>query len=495
MRRQLRRKLFGVGLAALVGGTATGQFASDRLPAAPLGGPKAAPALPGGLTPVAPTAPTGPVVGGYQPRPVSPAAPGSLYGSPTYSAPPTGGYVPPSDAPRAPTYGAPTYGTPAPAPVRPAPAMPVNIQMPTALAPDHPWVLKPEHGPYFIIVKSYVRPSVGSKAYSDAKERGEKGLTARELAEGLASEIRDTYRVQAFLFEYISEERKAEFRAYHAARQKAEIEYSSQVEALRQKARLQGLDFVAPDNKFRAMKHDTRDQIGVLVGGFQSEKDALTALNKLKTWPTPKNEVLLDKGLILTTKDGRNSSDSAYINPYAGAFVVPNPSVVKSGQPGGPRTGMDPFIVRLNEDNPYSLFKATKGWTLAVKAFTAPVEIGNKDSNTSLMRKFGVGSKGADVLNAGAEQAEVMAKALRSMKGPNGEALNLEAFVLHTRNSSVVTVGQYDGPDDPALVATKRMLSKMTGRVTEDSGGLRPVMNAPTLFDNVVPIPVPTKQQ
>lgn len=498
---RLRRKLLGVGLAALVGGTATGQFASDRLPAAPGGAPKAAPALPGGLTPVAPA---GPVVGGYQPRPVAPAspsAPGSLYGSPTYSAPPTGGYVPPVDAPRtptygsAPTYGSPTYGTPAPAPVRPAPSLPVNVQIPTALAADHPWVLKPEHGPYFIMVKSYVRPSVGSKAHSDAKERGEKGLTARELAEGLASEIRDTYRVQAFLFEYISEERKAEFRAYVAARQKAETEYWGQVEALRQKAKLQGLDFVAPDNKFRTMKHDTRDQIGVLVGGFQSEKDALTALNKLKTWPTPKNEVLLDKGLILTTKDGRNSSDTAYINPYASAFVVPNPSIARTGQPGGPRTGMDPFIVRLNEDNPYSLFKATKGWTLAVKAFTAPVEIGNKNSDTSLMRKFGVGSKGADVLNAGAEQAEVMAKAIRSMKGPNGESLNLEAFVLHTRNSSVVTVGQFDGPDDPALVATKRMLSKMTGRVTEDSGGLRPVMNAPTLFDNVVPIPVPTKQQ
>ncbi|MBM3978836.1 MAG: hypothetical protein FJ304_00860 [Planctomycetes bacterium] len=490
---RLRRKLLGVGLAALVGGTATGQFASDRLPAAPVGAPKGAPSLPGGLTPVGPVAPA---VGGYQPRPVSPTpptSPGSLYGSP----PAGGAYVPPSDAPRG-TYGTPsygsTYGSPAPAPVRPAPTVPVNIEIPTALPKEHPWLLKPEHGPYFIMVKSYVRPAADSKAARDARERGEKGLTARELAEALASEIRDTYRVQAFLFEYISEERKAEMRAYIAARQKAETEYVAQIEALRQKAKLQGLDFVAPDNKFRVMKHDGRDQIGVLVGGFQSEADALKALTKLKTWPTPKNEVLADKGLILTTKDGRNSTESAVINPYASAFVVPNPSVVKAAQPGGPRTAPDPFIVRLNADNPYSLFKATKGWTLAVKAFTSPVEIGNKDSDTSLMRKFGLGSKGADVLAAGAEQAETMAKALRAMRGPNGEALNLESFVLHTRNSSVVTVGQFDGPDDPSLQAMKRMLSKMSGRVTEDQSGLRPVMNAPTLFDNVVPIPVPTKQ-
>lgn len=478
---RLRRKLLGVGLAALVGGPAAGQFASDRLPAGPVGAPKGAPSLPGGLTPVGPVAPA---VGGYQPRPVSPAppaSPGSLYGSP----PAGGAYVPPSDAPRG------TYGSPAPAPVRTAPTVPVNIEIPTALPKDHPWLLKPEHGSYFIMVKSYVRPTADSKAARDARERGEKGLTARELAEALASEIRDTYRVQAFLFEYISEERKAEMRAYLAARQKAETEYVAQIEALRQKAKLQGLDFVAPDNKFRVMKHDGRDQIGVLVGGFQSEADALKALNKLKTWPAPKNEVLVDKGLILTTKDGRNSSESAVINPYASAFVVPNPSVVKSGLPGGPRAAPDPFVVRLNDDNPYSLFKATKGWTLAVKAFTSPVEISNRDSDTSLMRKFGSGSK---VLIAGAEQAETMAKALRAMRGPNGEALNLEAFVLHTRNSSVVTVGQFDGPDDPALQAMKRMLSKMSGRVTEDQGGLRPVMNAPTLFDNVVPIPVPTKQ-
>lgn len=484
----MRRKLvLGVGLAALVGGSAAGQFAADRVP--PAAAPKAAP-LPGGLQPVTPPAP---VLGGFQPLtpPAAPASPapaaGSLY-TPTYATPPvTSGYVPPVDGLRpASTYGSPasTYGSPA-APVPSFSALPVNVEIPTALGKDHPWLLKPEHGPYFILVKSYVRPAAGSKAALE-----DKGLSARELAEGLATEIRDTYRVQAFLYEYISEERKAEMRAYVAAQQKARTEYVAQIDALRQKAQLQGVPFDLPDNILRVRRHDQRDQIGVLVGGFQTEADALKALAQLKKWPTPKNEVLLDKGLILTTANGTQASETAYINPYAGAFVVANPAVAKAAQPNAGKSAIDPFVVKLNDGHPYSLLKATKGWTLAVKSFTAPAEIVNKDSDTSLMRKFGM-SKGGDALAAGGEHAEAMAKALRAMKGPHGEALNLEAFVLHTRNASIVTVGQFDGPDDPALLAAKRLLGGITAKVSKDQAGLQKVTNAPSLFDTLTPIPVP----
>ena len=181
------------------------------------------------------------------------------------------------------------------------------------------------------------------------------------------------------------------------------------MDALRRKSELQGYDFLPPDNTIHVMTHHHRDQIGVLVGGFQSEDDAKKALVKLKTWPTPKNEVLVDKGAMVL--NGKTESVKTTINPYASAFVVPNPSIVRTGQTGTTR-GVDPFIVRLNEGQPYSLLNATKGWTLAVKSFTSPVEFVNKDSDTSLMKKMGL-NKGADALAAGAEQAENMAKALR----------------------------------------------------------------------------------
>ena len=495
----MRRKLvLGVGLAALVGGTAVGQFASERTQplygpvVTPTGAPKttpAAPSLPGGLTPVGPAS-TAPVVGGFQPLtpPVSPAAPGGSLYTPTYSSPPAGGaYVPPADAPRAPTYG-----TPAPGAAPSLSALPINIELPTALSKDHPWALKPEHGAYFIMVKSYVRPAKDSKT---AEAEGDKWVSAREMGEALAHDIRETYRVGAYLYEYISEERKAELRAELIAREKARTEYVAQIRALEEKARLQGLDVLKPDNKLRMRKHDHRDQIGVLVGGFRSEEDAKKALLTLKKWPAPKNTALLDKGILHIRKvndaDTRQEFSGAdYMNPYETAFVVPNPASAKATQPVV-HQGLDPFVVKLNDGRPYSLLKATKGWTLAVKSFTAPVEMTDKGPDISLARKFGFNSKGADVLAAGAEQAEAMAKALRAMKGPKGEALNLDAFVLHTRHASLVTVGQFDAPDDPALLSVKRMLAGMQAKVSEDQTGLRPVMNAQSLFDTLLPIPIP----
>jgi hypothetical protein len=484
----MRRKwVLGVGLAALVGSTAAGQqFGIDRPQgSAPTGTPKAAaPAVPGVFQPVVPASPTPPS------RPTSPGMSGytPLYSSPSSPTAP-GAYVPPTDGVRPANYDTPNTVPSATANIRPVPnftAVQMDLEVPTVLPKDHPWLLKPEHGQWFILVKSYVRPSKDSKA---EKLQDDKGISARELGEGLASEIRDTFRVQAFLYEYISEEQKAEYRAVMAARQKAANEYVSQLAAIEQKSQLQGMNFMMPDNMFRVKKHESRDQIGVLVGGFQTEADANKALAVLKKWPAPKNELLMDGGAIVSTsQDGKSSTiERTRLNPYASAFVVRNPAIPHT-QTNTAKPGLDPFLVKLNEGQPYSLLKATKSWTLSVKSFNAPVEIANKNSDTSLMRKFGFHK--ADVLAASAEQAEALAKAIRALKGPRGESLNLEAFVLHTRTSSLVTVGQFDGPDDPALFATQRMLANM--KLFANPKGA-PVMGATAdlPFENLLPVPIP----
>ncbi len=485
----MRRKLvLGVGVAALTGGTVVAQFAADR-PTPPVSpaAPKVAPATPGnfparlpaggGFEPVVPSAPVSPT------RPTSPSGYTPLYSSPT---PSRGAYTPPTDGIRPANYL--STGKPA-QPVSPAvdfTATPVEMEMPLALPKDHAWRLKPEHGPWFILVKSYVRPPKGSNAAQQ-----DRGLTALELGESLAKEIREQFAVQAFLFEYISEDRKAEHKAIVTARRKARGEYLAQVRAMEKRAKLHGVEFLMPDNKLHVLKHETRDQIGVLVGGFQSEADAQKALALVKKWPSPKNELLMDGSAIVKPgPDGKPVVQSTRLNPYLSAFVVPNPSAPRDHSARSARPAFDPFIIRLNEDNPYNLLKAKKSWTLAVKSFTSPVEIVNKNSDTSLMRKFAK-SKGANVLAAGAEQAEAMAKAIRAMKDPSGQSLNLEAFVLHTRSASLVTIGQYDDPNDPALLATKRLLGGIKTRVTEDATGLRLANNAPSLFEKLIPMPIP----
>ena len=186
----MRRKLvLGVCLGTIAGGTVAAQFASER-------GPVTGPIIAQTPSPVySPPAPTR-----YDPAPRPPVTP----------VVPTGGYVPPVSALQPASFNTAPDGSRLP-PLQYA-TLPTNLEIKTALGHDHPWLLKPEHGPYFIMVKSYVRPAKGSKA---AKE--DPGLTARELAEALATEIRETYLVHAFLFEYISEERKAEMRQIAAA--------------------------------------------------------------------------------------------------------------------------------------------------------------------------------------------------------------------------------------------------------------------------------------
>jgi hypothetical protein len=441
MRRNL---VIGFGIAGLLAGSAAAQ-----LPGGPQPARTGVPGLPAGFEPVEPA---GALPAGYSAQPA-----------------PTG-----------------------PRPLAPPP--PLDLEIRTAVPADHEWLLKPEHGAYFISVKSYSRPSRPTP--------DDQGPSALAMAEALAAEIRDTYRVQAFLYELISEERRAEAAALAAARVRGR-EFAAQWDKLREKAQLQGMEFLEPDNKVRFKTVNYKDQVAVLVGGFRSDEDARKALDTVRKWPLPKATVkdrlgrdipVVDCGTILRPgPNGKQLAMDAPINPYLTATVVPNPAAPRRVEPGA--AGLDPFIVKLNEGRPYNLLSAKKAWTLGVKSFCAPVEIVASNAGNSVMRKLG-GGRGGDALAAGAEQAESLAKALREMRGPGapgqpGPSLGLEAFVLHTRNASLVTVGQFDGPNDPELLRTKAMLEKITPRVTEDPTGLKPVTNAQSIFGNLIPMPIP----
>ncbi len=463
------RLVFGFGVAGAVAGTALGQFAVDRVPQSPptvpgipLSGPQppAAPLLPPGFQPTTPTSPGAytPPVGGVMPAGFSAANAGGLpAGYPSLSA---------ASSAQTPLLGAPP-----------------KIEIASVLGPDHPWALKAEHGPYFLCVKSYSRPHMPTAS--------DNGPSARVLAEALAGEIRKLHQVQAFLYEYISDDRKAEAAALAAERERGRI-FAEQLTARRQQAELQGMQFLDPDNKIRYKTVNYRDQIAVLVGPFQSDVDARKALDWIRKWDAPTDKILMD-GVVASrpAEDGSGKAriENGYLNPYMSATVVPNPLIPRPTQPVS--NHLDPFIVKLNDGRPYNLLKATKEWTLAVKSFNAPVEIVSKEVDPNLMRKTD-SKKGANALVAAVAQSEMLAKVLREMKGPGGQPLGLEAFVLHTRNSSIVTIGQFDGPNDPALLQVQNLLMSMKLNVTQDKMGSQPVGNAPTLFENrMLPMPIP----
>jgi hypothetical protein len=466
----MRWKLvFGFGVAGAVAGTGLGQFAVDRPQTPPTAGiPTTVPQLP--ASPLAQP--------GFQP----PTSPGAY-------TPPVGGVMPAGGV----SAGNPSGSFDIPGlPTRPL-SPPPKIEVESALGPNHEWGLKPETGAYFILVKSYSRPHTPTPE--------DNGPSARTLAELLARQIREEHRVQAFLFEYISDERKAEAAALAAERERGRL-FSEQLAARRQQSELQGMDFMQPDNfiRFKTVKYN--DQIAVLIGDFKTDLDARKALDVVRTWPAPvlrnlpkpQQTMLMDGAVVgRPATDGKKAMiENGYLNPYLSATVAANPLAPRQVPTQISSNHCDPFIVKLNEGCPYNLFKATKDYTLAVKSFNAPVQIvSSKDSDSALMQSKD-SKKAANALQAGAVQAESMAKMLREMKGPNGQSLGLEAFVLHTRNSSIVTIGQFDSPNDPALIQVQNLLTSFKLNVTEDKTGARPVGNAPTLFDSrMVPIPVP----
>ena len=72
---------------------------------------------------------------------------------------------------------------------------------------------------------------------------------------------------------------------------------------------------------------------------------------------------------------------------------------------------------------------------------------------------------------------------------------SFEAFVLHHRMGSIVTVGQYDSPDDPKLLETQRILKGITFNMmkskTEAVMGKDGRPEVQRMFDSVSPFPVP----
>jgi hypothetical protein len=71
-----------------------------------------------------------------------------------------------------------------------------------------------------------------------------------------------------------------------------------------------------------------------------------------------------------------------------------------------------------------------------------------------------MGENSGQLLDASAKQAEEVARVLRLMK--------FEAYVLHTRTASVITVGAYDSPEDPRLQQVQRQLRSLTFQNSSD---------------------------
>jgi hypothetical protein len=128
----------------------------------------------------------------------------------------------------------------------------------------------------------------------------------------------------------------------------------------------------------------------------------------------------------------------------------------------------DPLWKELNANETYSLLENKHTWTLVVKEFegVSVIQVRSPSSSSSFLEMLGMGDKSGETLNAAALNAHNMAKALRDTKML--KEMKLDAYVFHTRRSSVVTVGGFDSLDDPQLKLLQTKITFPVGQQPQD---------------------------
>lgn len=289
--------------------------------------------------------------------------------------------------------------------------------------PNKNYPVTPDAGPWMICVTSYT------------------GDPAGQLAHDMVLEIRQQYKIPAFFFNRSAEERKKQQEEIQQKRQQQE-------EYLRQK----GLN-PADANFLRIRTVRIEDQFAVLVGGYKDMETARKALDDIKRLKPPSERlsasVVRFSGPAEAKDDKKAATQKSYLNPFSTSFVVPNPTVPVQREPDRP----DKFLKDLNSNETYSLLNCRKPWTLVVKDFRGLQVIQSRAESSTFLDKLGFGNKCGEQLNAAGLQAHELARILREM--------HLEAYVLHTRNSSLVTIGGYDSLKDPQLSQAQRQLAQI----------------------------------
>ena len=280
--------------------------------------------------------------------------------------------------------------------------------------PNQEYPITPEAGPWCICAASY------------------RGPDAPALARELALFIRSKHQMPAYVFDHGKKERDEELRRLREFREKC------------------------PEGRFKGVR--VEQQFAVMVGGYNDRESARKALDDFKRLPPPPDK-LCDFGFVGTPtgKSGKNAIDAKPLlyNPFHSSFVAHNPTVPQ--EQDDPKKELE-FLKNINAGESLSLLSNRKPWTLVVKQLQGAclMQPGAHASENPFLNLFGLGNKPGAQLGAAGVQAHELAQALRQMK-----PVSFEAYVLHTRTSSIVTVGGYDSPNDPKLLQDQQTLSKL----------------------------------
>jgi hypothetical protein len=308
----------------------------------------------------------------------------------------------------------------------------------------------PELGPWMVCVHSYVTKD------------------APEFARQMANELRGAYKLPAYVFTYGLEERKKEYeRVKELLAKQREFFKGRELPYMYSPRTKEGptvpvLSNDVPLEYAMTLLKDAKQiqlQCAVVIGGYENQEAAHRAAAAIHKLPQPDpNKVKLDVRFYGEKQDPMDvnlkfkSGAAEYVNPFKKAFVCRNPSI-KQDRADQSSDALDINVLRrLNADESYSLLNCKKPITLAIKQFQTYTTVASRDDAPNILEKLGLKTRAGEGIDQAAHDAHVLADLLRKNK-------KLDAFVLHTKYSSIVTVGGYESLEDPGLRATQSMLS------------------------------------
>ena len=333
--------------------------------------------------------------------------------------------------------------------------------------PNDTYDLTESHGPWMIMCASFAGPNAEAQAHE------------------LVLELRKEYQLEAYIFKQ------------HFDFTKSELGNTIDKYGFRKRMRpINGAKF---------------DEYAVMAGNFHSVEQA-DLKKTLDTIKYAKPACLdLSRGAELNQRYAgwRNAVRRATSlagarekGPMGKAFVTKNPLL--PDEMFAPK-GLDPFVVDLNKDLPYSLLNNPGQYTVKVASFRGAESIAEQGSRAeaSFDELLGKPRKGSRTNLAKIDEAALKASKLTKALRENG----VEAYEFHDRTESIVCIGSFDSvgnprPDGKTEInpAVHRLMQQYgPEQVPDPSGrtgqfGLRPRSLAGIPFD-VQPLPVMVPKQ
>ena len=260
--------------------------------------------------------------------------------------------------------------------------------------PEKSYRLSEEHGPWMVMACSF------------------SGEQANQQAQELVLELRARYKLPAYT--YVKE-----------------FDFTNGTVG-------SGLDPYGAPLRMRNRRGNGTVECAVLVGDFPAvdDKKAQTTLKRLKYYnpkcleldEAKKTSRSLAALRVIQQNILKTGNEKKDRGPMGHAFIIPNPLLPKDFFVS---SGVDQFTVRLNKDNQFSLLKCPGKYTVQVAHLT-----GNATINQKEIQAIEKGKKMPTLLDKAGENAETLCRALRER--------GYEAYLLHERYASIVTVGSFD---------------------------------------------------